>query len=88
MQTRVIHRQGAGSASSQTSGSSSRAHLGELFDRLVLGLAIAAPSESGEVFDPEYAAAMVLVFDEYFQLHSLRRSAVSTAVPPADGDSR
>jgi hypothetical protein len=85
---RLVDSPAPGGANSQTSDSGWRVHLGELFDRLVLGLAIAAPSESGEVFDPEYADAMVLVFDEYFRLYSLRRSAGSNSDQPADRDSR
>jgi hypothetical protein len=53
-----------------------RARLSGVLDTLVLDLAIAAPGESGEIFDPEYAEAMVLVFDEYFRRQSRNRHAV------------
>ena len=49
-----------------------RARLNNLFDTLVLAMAVAAPSGSSEVFDQAYADAMVLIFDEYFQRQSMR----------------
>jgi hypothetical protein len=66
-------------ANAQTSGSGWPARLCDFFDTLVLGLAIAAPAENGELLDPEYAGAMVLVFDEYFRLRSERQHDENTS---------
>ena len=56
--------------SSLTSGSGWRTRLSDLFDRVVLALAVAGTSENGEALDAEYAEAMVLVFDEYFRMRT------------------
>ena len=64
------HRPAGEAARSRTCNYGWRTRLGKLFDTLVLGLAVASPPENGEALDPQYAEAMVLVFDEYFRLHT------------------
>jgi hypothetical protein len=66
-------------ANARTSGSGWRARLCDFFDTLVLALAVAAPGENGELLDPEYAEAMLLVFDEYFHLRSERQHDENTS---------
>jgi hypothetical protein len=64
-------------------GAGPRARLSGVLDTLILGLAIAAPGESGEIFDPQYAEAMVLVFDEYFRRQPRNRNAVRASAESA-----
>lgn len=65
-------------------GAGLRTRLSGVLDTLVLGLAVAAPGESGEIFDSEYAEAMVLVFDEYFRRQSLNPHAGWASAVPAE----
>jgi hypothetical protein len=50
-----------------------RARLSNWVDSLILGLAFAARVEIGDALDPDYMAAMVLVYDDVVTARGLAR---------------